>query len=135
MKFDGMLRIAMTAGMSLAIGLGATACSRDYTAAYVYSASNSNGTISGFAVDYETGILTQLSGSPFTTQFTNPITIVASPDNKYVYLIQPAPISTSPIPTRMASRRLHRARAGSRFSQSPQAPAAPMPEALELRSM
>ena len=87
MKLNRMLGIALAAGTSLAIGLGATACSRDYTAAYVYSASNSTGTISAFAVDYESGILTQIAGSPFATQFTNPKTLVATPDSKYVYLI------------------------------------------------
>ena len=87
MKFNRIVRTALAAGMSLAVGLGATACSRDYTAAYVYAPSSSNGTITGFAVDYQTGILTQLPGSPFASQLTNPSTIVASPSGKYLYLI------------------------------------------------
>jgi 6-phosphogluconolactonase len=87
MKFNTIVRTAMAAGMSLAIGLGATACSRDYTADYVYAVSGSNGTISAFGVDYQTGILTQLSGSPFTTQLTNPSTLVAAPSGKFIYVI------------------------------------------------
>jgi 6-phosphogluconolactonase len=87
MKFNTITRSAMAVAMSLAIGLGTVACSRDYTAAYVYAVSNNSGKVSAFAVDYQTGILTQISGSPFTSTVTNPITIIASPSNKTVYVI------------------------------------------------
>ena len=92
MKFNTITRNAMAAAMSLAIGLGTVACSRDYTAAYVYAVSNAptgNGgaAISAFAVDYQTGILTQISGSPFNTQFTNPSLVLAAPNNKTIYVV------------------------------------------------
>ena len=66
MKFNTINSTAKAALLSLAIGLGTVACSRDYTAAYVYSVSNSTGQVSAFAVDYQSGVLTQISGSPFT---------------------------------------------------------------------
>jgi 6-phosphogluconolactonase (cycloisomerase 2 family) len=87
MKFNAMIRTALAGATSLAIGLGTTACSRDYTAAYVYSSSATNGTVSGFAVDYQTGVLTPLSGSPFGSQLSNPTTLVPTPNGKYFYLI------------------------------------------------
>ncbi len=87
MKCNTIVRNALATATSLAMTLGLTACSRDYTAAYVYSVSAANGTVSAFAVDYQSGVLTQISGSPFATQFTNPVTLVASPNGKFVYVI------------------------------------------------
>jgi 6-phosphogluconolactonase (cycloisomerase 2 family) len=82
-----MLQAAMAAGISVAIGLGATACSRDYVADYVYTVSASGPNINGFAVDYQSGILTQITGSPFTTGFTRETTLVPSPDGKFLYVL------------------------------------------------
>ena len=87
MKFNAMIRTALAGATSLAIALGTTACSRDYTAAYVYSTSASNGTISGFAVDYQSGVLTPLAGSPFASQLSNPTTLVPTPNGKFLYVI------------------------------------------------
>jgi 6-phosphogluconolactonase len=87
MKFNTILRNAMATAMSLGLGLGAIACSRDYTADYVYAVSASNGTVSAFAVDFQSGVLTQLNGSPFATNLTNPGGIIATPSGKYVYVI------------------------------------------------
>ncbi|MES2390131.1 MAG: beta-propeller fold lactonase family protein [Acidobacteriota bacterium] len=87
MKFNTMVRTALAAATSLAISLGLSACSRDYTAAYVYATSASTGTISAYGVDYQSGVLTQISGSPFASQLTNPVTLVAAPNQKYIYVI------------------------------------------------
>lgn len=87
MELKNILRSTVLGGASLALALGLGSCSRDYTVAYVYSVSSSNGSISAFAVDYQTGILNQISGSPFQTTFTNPVTVVAAPNNKAVYVI------------------------------------------------
>lgn len=77
----------MAAGISVAIGLGATACSRDYVSDYVYTVSASSGSINGFAVDYQTGILSQITGSPFQTGFTRETAVVPSPDGKFLYVL------------------------------------------------
>lgn len=87
MKFNTLHRTAKAAALSLAIGLGTTACTRDYTADYVYAVSNSKGTVSAYAVDYQSGVLTQISGSPFPTSLTNPSTVVAAPNGKTIYVI------------------------------------------------
>ncbi len=87
MKWKNIVRGTVAGGASLALALGLASCSRDYTVAYVYSISTGNGTISAYAVDYETGIINQISGSPFATPFTNPVTVVAAPNSKYIYVI------------------------------------------------
>ena len=87
MKWKSIGRAALATGMSLGIGLGATACSRDYTVAYVYATSAQTGTISAFAVDYQSGALTQITGSPFQGTGTTPVAIVPSPNGKYIYVV------------------------------------------------
>jgi 6-phosphogluconolactonase len=87
MKFNTISRIAMASAVSVAIAFGTTACIRDYTSDYVYSVSNSTGKVSAYAVDYQSGVLTQISGSPFGTNLTNPSTLVAAPNGKTIYVI------------------------------------------------
>ena len=90
----------MAAVVSVAIAFGTTACIRDYTADYVYAVSNSNGQVSAYAVDYQSGVLTQISGSPFATNLTNPSTLVAAPNGKTVYVIggsQQAKVQAMPV--------------------------------------
>ena len=87
MKFNTINRTAKAVVMSLALGLGTVACSRDFTADYVYAVSNSTGLVSAFAVDFQTGILDQIPGSPFISNLTNPSSIVAAPNGKTVYVI------------------------------------------------
>lgn len=87
MKFNTFHRTANAVALSLAIGLGTTACSRDYTAAYVYAVSNSTGQVNAYAVDFQSGVLTQISGSPFTSNLSNPSTVIAAPNGKTIYVI------------------------------------------------
>ena len=95
MKFNNRFRTALAAATSLAMGLGAVACSRDYTVAYVFSTSSSNGTVSAYAVDFQSGELTQISGSPFAGQVgNNPVTLVAAPNQKFIYIIGGSQSST-----------------------------------------
>jgi 6-phosphogluconolactonase (cycloisomerase 2 family) len=77
----------MAAGISVAIGLGATACSRDYVSDYVYTVSASGPNINAFAVDFQSGILTQVTGSPFQTGFKRETTLVPSPDGKFLFVL------------------------------------------------
>ena len=95
MKFNNRFRTALAAAISLAMGLGAVACSRDYTVAYVFSTSGSNGSVSAYAVDYQSGELTQISGSPFVGQAgNNPVTLIAAPNQKFIYIIGGSQSST-----------------------------------------
>lgn len=88
MTYKRMLQAAMAVGLSAAIGLGLAACSRDYTAAYIYTVSAaSTGSISAFGVDYQTGILNQVNGSPFSSGLASVSTIVPSPSGQYLYVV------------------------------------------------
>jgi 6-phosphogluconolactonase len=87
MKFNTIYRPAMAVAVSLALGFGTTACIRDYTADYLYAVSNSTGQVNAYAVDFQSGVLTQISGSPFSTNLTNPSTVIAAPNSKTIYVI------------------------------------------------
>ncbi len=81
----GMKAVAM----SLAVGCGMTACSRDYTAAYLYVTNSkaSPGLITAYAVDYQSGALQQLADSPIPSGGVNPVTLVAAPNGKFLYVL------------------------------------------------
>ena len=72
---------------SLALGCGMTACSRDYTAAYLYVTNAKNSNITAYAVDYQSGALQQLSDSPIPSGGVNPVTLVAAPNGKFLYVL------------------------------------------------
>jgi 6-phosphogluconolactonase len=80
---------AIASIVSVAMGLGLTACGRDYTVGYVYAttAKDTAGLLNGYKVDYQQGFLVQLSNSPIPTGGKNPVTVVASPDHLSIYVI------------------------------------------------
>jgi 6-phosphogluconolactonase (cycloisomerase 2 family) len=79
----------MASIVSVAIGLGLTACGRDYTVGYVYAttARDTVGLVNGYKVDYQLGYLVQLSNSPIPSGGKNPVTVVASPDHLSIYVV------------------------------------------------
>lgn len=97
MKLNNIGRGALASILSLAVGLGVTACSRDYTLAYVYvttaaplsAASSTDGGVSAFAVDYQSGALTPLADSPIPAG-KKPVTLVAGPasaNGQFIYVV------------------------------------------------
>lgn len=73
----------------LSVMLGLTACTRDYTVAYVYataSGNNSAGVINEYGVDYQSGALVPISGSPIAAG-NNPVEIVATSNGLFVYVV------------------------------------------------
>ena len=97
MRQLGGSRILKTVGASLAVGLGMTACSRDYTVDYLYvtcATKTTTGAISAYEVDYQSGALTPLADSPIPSGGNNPVALVAAPNQKFIYVInQAAPSS------------------------------------------
>lgn len=93
MKFDTIGRFAKASILSLAIGLGVTACSRDFTLAYLYTttAKSNPGLINGYQVDYQSGSLIQLADSPIPSGGRNPVAIVTSTSNhdgkQYLFVV------------------------------------------------
>jgi 6-phosphogluconolactonase (cycloisomerase 2 family) len=84
--------------MGLALGLGMTSCSRDYTADYVYVTSATKttaGAVNAYAVDYQSGALSPLADSPIPSGGNNPVGLVVSPSQKFVYVINNAAPSSN----------------------------------------
>jgi 6-phosphogluconolactonase len=89
MKGKTMGRGLKALTVSLAVGLGITACSRDYVEGYLYAtnAKNQPGQITEYAIDYESGALTVISGSPASSGGNDPVTLVAAPNGLFLYVI------------------------------------------------
>ena len=85
-------------GVSLAVGLGMTACSRDYTVDYLYVTSatkTTSGVVNAYAVDYQSGALTPLADSPIPSGGDNPVALVAAPNQKFIYVVNEAAPSSN----------------------------------------
>ncbi len=93
MKFNNVARISAALLFSLAVCLGFTACSRDYTVGFLYVLStrgnpgDPNGTINEYGIDYQTGALLPLASSGQSTQGRNPVALTISANQKNVYII------------------------------------------------
>jgi 6-phosphogluconolactonase len=87
MRLNEMSRIAKASIVSLAIVLGMSACTRDYTVAYVYmTAAKSNpGVIDQYAVDYDSGSLTTI-GTPINAG-VDPTALIPSPNGLFIYVV------------------------------------------------
>ncbi len=87
-KTIGQGLLAVTA--SLGMGLGITSCSPSQTIDYVFVTSNAagttNGEVSSYHVDSESGALSLVAGSPFPDPGSNPVALVASPNQQYLYV-------------------------------------------------
>ncbi|MBB5340018.1 lactonase family protein [Tunturiibacter gelidoferens] len=92
MKWNKMGRGTVASILSFAL-VSVTACSRDYTLAYVYvttakplTSTSPNGGINAYAVDFQIGSLTPLADSPIPAG-RNPVTLVASPNGLNLYVV------------------------------------------------
>ncbi|MBB5056448.1 DNA-binding beta-propeller fold protein YncE [Granulicella aggregans] len=74
---------------TLALSLGLTACSHDYSLAWVYapSASLTSGLINAYRVDFQNGQLTLLPDSPIPSGGRKPSGLVALPNHKAIFVI------------------------------------------------
>lgn len=91
MKFNQICRIGAASALSLAACLGLTACSRDYTVAFLYvtsskaaSTTSPNGTLNEYGIDYQTGSLIRLASSGQDTGGRNPVAVVVTSNQKTV---------------------------------------------------
>jgi 6-phosphogluconolactonase (cycloisomerase 2 family) len=88
-KTIGQVSLAVTA--TLGIGLGLTSCSPSQTIDYVFVTSNAagstNGEVSSYHVDSASGALSLVAGSPFPDPGSNPVALVASPNQQYLYVV------------------------------------------------
>ena len=89
MKGNNMGRGLKALAVSVAVGLGMTACSRDYVVGYLYvtNAKATPGLVTAYAIDYQSGALIQLSDSPIPSGGNTPVTLAAAPNGKFLYVI------------------------------------------------
>jgi DNA-binding beta-propeller fold protein YncE len=94
MKLRQIGRITLAAAMTAAIVLGASACSEDYTIDYLYvtgtkgvSTSSPDGYINAYKVDNQSGSLTQMVDSPYSSGGINPVDVILSPNGQALYVL------------------------------------------------
>ena len=85
-----MGRAVKASVLSLAMALGVSACSNDYTVSYVYMATSNtlpHGLINSYQVDYQSGFLNVMADSPVDAGGRNTVAIVAAPNSKFLYTV------------------------------------------------
>lgn len=90
MKFGkALLMSALSAGLML----GVTSCVRGYTVGFLYvtgtqtADTTSNGIISGFRIDHNSGKLTAIHGMPVSSGGANPVRAVLISGSRFVYVL------------------------------------------------
>ncbi len=85
-----MGRAATASILSLAMVLGVSSCSNDYTVAYVYMTTAKtlpHGLLNAYQVDYQSGFLRPLADSPVDTGGRNTVGLVVAPSNLFLYTV------------------------------------------------
>ena len=86
MKFSLIGRLSMALVASLALVLGATSCTVG-TIGYMWVLGQEYNQIAGFKVDQYSGNLTEIPGSPFSSNGSVPVSIVIKSGGRFVYVI------------------------------------------------
>jgi hypothetical protein len=86
MKLSLIGRWSMALFASLALGLGMTACGGG-TIGYMWVLGQEYNQVAGFKVDQYSGNLTEVPGSPFSSNGSVPISIVIKSGGRFVYVI------------------------------------------------
>ncbi len=90
MKSRWIGRAVKASMLSLAVALGVTACSNDYTVSYVYMTTAKtlpHGLINGYQVDYQSGLLRPLPDSPIDAGGRNTVALVVAPNQLFLYTV------------------------------------------------
>ena len=94
MKLSRIGRASLALVVSVAMGLGMTACGGG-TVAYLWVLGTQYNQITGFKVDDFTGNLTQVLHAPFSSGGANPVSLVVTNAGRYVYVVNQGTGSTS----------------------------------------
>jgi 6-phosphogluconolactonase (cycloisomerase 2 family) len=90
MTFKRIGRTAQASILSLAMALGVTACSNDYTVSYVYMTTSKtlpHGLINAYQIDYQSGYLYTLADSPVDAGGRDTVGLVVAPNNLFLYTV------------------------------------------------
>ena len=103
MKFSKFGRLVSALVATAALGLGMTACGGG-TIGYMWVVGTFYNQISGFKIDNFTGNLTVIPHSPFSSNGTNPVTILVKAGGRFVYVINSGTAATPPTATSLATQ-------------------------------
>jgi 6-phosphogluconolactonase len=90
MTLKPMGRVVKASMLSLALALGVTACSNNYTVSYVYMTTSKtlpHGLINGYQVDYQSGFLRPLADSPVDAGGRATVGLVVAPNKLFLYTV------------------------------------------------
>lgn len=102
MKLSRIGRVSMAFVVSVAMGLGMTACGGG-TIGFMWVLGTQFNQIAGFKIDDFSGNLTQVVHSPFSSAGADPVSIVVSTGGRFVYVVNhgipgPAPTGSEALP-------------------------------------
>jgi 6-phosphogluconolactonase len=83
-------RVVKASMVSLALALGLTACSNDYTVSYVYMTTSKalpHGLINAYQVDYQSGFLLPMADSPIDAGGRDTVGLTVAPNNLFLYTV------------------------------------------------
>lgn len=88
MKLKRISRGAAAAAACAGVALLLASCNPSATVDYVFvtSVSNGAGEVSSYHLESDTGVLQQVTGSPVSAQGSNPVAVVASPNQQNLYV-------------------------------------------------
>ena len=93
MKFTKFGKALLLSALSAAVALSITSCVQSYTVGYLYvtgtvtSGTSSNGIISGFDIDHNTGKLNPIDGLPVSSGGANPGRAVLITGSRFLYVL------------------------------------------------
>ena len=93
MKFMKFGKALAMGALSAAVVLGVTSCVESYTVGFLYVtgtvtvSTGSNGIISGYKIDHNTGRLTQINTLPVASGGSNPVRAVLTLGSRFLYVL------------------------------------------------
>jgi len=94
MKLSRIGRVSMALVVSVAMGLGMTACGGG-TVGFMWVLGTQYNQIAGFKIDDYTGNLTEMIHQPFTSGGANPVSLVVKPGGRYLYVVNKGTSATT----------------------------------------
>ena len=86
MKLSRIGRVSLAFVVSVAMGLGMTACGGG-TIGFMWVLGTQYNQVTGFKIDDFTGNLTKVLHAPFSSGGVNPVSLVVTPGGRYIYVI------------------------------------------------
>ena len=93
MKFTKFGKALLISALSAGVILGVTSCVQSYSVGFLYVtgtvtvSSGSNGIISGYKIDHNTGKLTAINGLPTSSGGANPVRAILATGSRFLYVL------------------------------------------------